>query len=701
MSGIIFLDSETRSPLDIRATGAYRYTHHPKTDVTIWAYASSEDFGSLWSPEWAWHKNPDKYPEALLEHALAGGYLVAWNAFFDRHVWNEVMVKKYGWPATKREQWLCAQVQAEGNNLPGGLAKAAECANVKHQKDPVGKRLMDLLANGTREDWNPEHFEAPENMGRFRGYCLYDVLSMRDIWHATRPLTLDEWADYHASEMINDRGVKVDKDFATCAMNYANAEFADLNKEIAEVSGDRRMTVTAHVRKARWLYDELHPCEELQELVTRPPKKKGDPERYSCDRSTREIVLERLSVPDIAKLFHVKHLGDIIDFLEIIEAGNSAAVRKFTAMSNQAYHDRVYGQYSCNGAGQTGRFSSRGIQIHNLIRAPLEKGNPNRAIDAIEDIMNGMLPEDLVDKYNLPLSRLLARLIRPSFIADEGNVLVWADWDQIEGRTLPWLSKSPGGDKKLRLYESGIDVYKVAAAILFNMKYEDIKDESEQRQVGKVSELALGFGGAAGAFKAMGKNYGVVLPTDQIQTIVYAWRNNNSWCPDFWAQLWDTVLAAYRSPGTWFSAGRVSYLFHPNLMRGTLICKLPCGRWLTYPQFKRERIEYVDDDGRTKTRMRTSFVKGFGSGYARVDLWYGTLAENITQGTAASALRYALRQVAEDVVLHTHDEIVCECSIDAEAQVKKRLRQAMTKLPEWADGLPLSVSFDSGPFYTK
>ena len=159
------------------------------------------------------------------------------------------MVPKYGAPPLPIEQVLCVQAQAEANNLPGSLDKAAACLRVDHKKDPTGKRLIKLLSDGSRADWEPSN-EVAERMGRFRAYCMHDVLAMRDIWYCTRPLTLQEWREYHASERINDRGVAVDVEFAEAARDYAQAEAADINKQLATVTDNRRMTLSHHSLKA-------------------------------------------------------------------------------------------------------------------------------------------------------------------------------------------------------------------------------------------------------------------------------------------------------------------------------------------------------------------------------------------------------------------------------------------------------------------
>lgn len=700
MATIAFIDSETRSPLDLTVVGARKYAAHPGTEALVWGYLFDEQVnGRVWSPEWAWGYTvaADHEPTDLLDHVENGGFVAAWNAFFDRWIWNEVMVKKYDWPYLRPDRTLCAQAQAEANNLPGSLEKACLTLGTPYQKDPQGRKLIELLCKGTCEDWSGR-FETADRMGHFRAYCLKDCLAMRDVWKYTRPLSMDEWAEYHASEKINDRGIMADVPFAAMAATYAREEEDDINGELVSLTGDDGMSVTAHIRKAKWLHTELWPDEELQ-TATERPNKEGKKRRYSCDRQTREVVLDALANPEHYERFETEHAEKIISFLELVEAGNSAAVRKFSAIVNQELGGRIYGSYAFNGAGQTGRFSSRGVQIHNLIRDPVEKGNPDRAMDAIDDIMAGVSPIDLEHEYGFSFSRLLSRLIRPTFIAPEGKTLLWGDWDQIEGRGLPWLASSPGAERKLDLYRRGEDPYVHAAARIFNLPPSRIGPESKERQIGKVAELALGFGGGVGAFRAMGRNYGVLLSDAAAQTIVTAWRSANPWAREFWDQLWQAALNAWKDPGVWYTAGRIKYLFHETLMRGTLICMLPDGRWLVYPQFKRE--EYEDDNG--VLRIRTTFIKGYGSGAARVDLWHGVLAENGTQAMAASILRRTLVLAQDEAVLHTHDEIGLEIrdTLRDIEDASEWLTDIMTDHPEADAGLPLSVSLAHGPFYTK
>jgi len=174
----------------------------------------------------------------------------------------------------------------------------------------------------------------------------------------------------------------------------------------------------------------------------------------------------------------------------------------------------------------------------------------------------------------------LKKLIRPTLIPEEGNVFVVGDWGQVESRMLAWLSDSRGGDAKLELFRSGVDIYEVTAKSI------GIPD----RQIGKVADLSLGFGGAAGAFNAMAASYGVELPDHQVKRIVDQWRNANQWAVKFWRDLENAGRRAIMHPGEVYHAGRIRYMFAPQLIEGTLICILPDNSSIQYPVARIEKI---------------------------------------------------------------------------------------------------------------
>ena len=272
-------------------------------------------------------------------------------------------------------------------------------------------------------------------------------------------------------------------------------------------------------------------------------------------------------------------------------------------------------------------------------------------------------------------------MLRPALIPAKGKHLVVADWAAIEARVNPWLSGK--GDAKLALFASGEDVYKVNAAATFGVPVGAVN--KDQRQIGKVQELACGFAGGVGAFAAMGRVYGITLPESDARRMVDGWRRANPWSVPYWQDLESAYTRAMRNKGKEFGAGRVTYMYDGQ----HLWYALPSGRVLCYPyaRLESEGISYA------KAAWKPA---ADATEWPRARLWKGLACENITQAVANDLLRHSLRQL-EDVVLHVHDEIVIETATpDPDA-----LRSIMRTPPDWAKGLPLDAEVSIMERYGK
>lgn len=324
-----------------------------------------------------------------------------------------------------------------------------------------------------------------------------------------------------------------------------------------------------------------------------------------------------------------------------------------------------------------------------------------------------------------PIGKTLGMVIRPAFVAPKGKTFVWGDWSAIEARVLPWLANSPGAEKVLDIFRTNDldpslpDIYKITAGELLHKDPRDVT-KNERQSHGKVPVLSLGFGGGVGALQKMAVNYGVYFDEDASKALVTSWRDRNPWAREFWGQfrtdpsgevthasgLWGACLMAIRNPGTIHEAGRVAYAYDPDYMGGTLFCALPCGRLLTYPDCRvRSRKVKDKDTGEESEVTALWYRKGFGWSA----LWYGKLAENVTQAVAGSIMRETL--VAHDttwgdkfaIVGHTHDEIVLEVvdAADEISHAKDVLGSAMRYRRPWRETLPLAVEVTSNWYYTK
>jgi DNA polymerase len=256
-----------------------------------------------------------------------------------------------------------------------------------------------------------------------------------------------------------------------------------------------------------------------------------------------------------------------------------------------------------------------------------------------------------------------------------GKTLVVADWSAIEARVTPWVSAHRSSIDKLDLFRTGEDVYKVNAAKTFSVPLHKV--DKDQRQIGKVQELACGFAGGVGAFAAMGRIYGVMMTESEAKRMVNGWRLANPWAVSYWSDLEDAYTRAMRNPNHEFTAGKTTYMYDGL----HLWYALPSGRVLCYP------FAQIDVDGVSYAKASWKPAAD-AKEWPRARLWKGLACENITQAVANDLLRYSLRNL-DNVVLHVHDEIVVETH-EPEA-VKLEMERVMCTPPAWATGLPLSV----------
>jgi DNA polymerase len=389
-------------------------------------------------------------------------------------------------------------------------------------------------------------------------------------------------------------------------------------------------------------------------------------DKLSLNKATRSALLQ-LDLPD-----------EVLDVVQCIDDISASSVAKFKRMGELADVEdhRVRGAFVFNGGSATGRASSYGVQLQNMARVC--------AKDPVA-VRSAMMSGGDLGAFGNRVTDVLKGMIRPAIIPAPGNVLIVADWAGIEARCNPWLSNHVASEAKLDIFRSGGDVYVENAKSTFNTK----EVTKEQRFVGKVQELALGYSGGAGAFASMARIYGLNMPEHQIKRMINGWRVANPWCIPYGQELERAYMSAMRHKGHEFSAGRVTYLFDGN----HLWYILPSGRILNYPF---ARIE----DGAV-TYLKAAFKPASDAvEWPRARLWQGIAQENCAQATANDLLRYSLRQL-DGVIAHIHDEIVVECREDEAENITKRMTSSMCSAPVWAEGVPLAVEINTMVRYGK
>ena len=624
---MLFIDFETKSACDLKKHGVYNYCQDRSTEVLCMSYAFDDDDVQTWTPD-------QPFPERVRNFK---GQIRAHNSVFERLIFWYVLGINF-----ELEQFYCTATQARANCLPGSLEDIGRAMSAKMKKDHRGKQLI-------RQCCVPPYNTAllPELIH----YCEQDVRAMREVSLALRQLSDDELLDYHVNERINDKGLLVDVPLCHAAIGYATTELEDIQALVKDITG---IASARSPKLKEWVAERIDP--ELMMVD----------EKLSLNKATRTALLQ-MDLPN-----------EVLDVVQCIDDISASSVAKFKRMAELADIEdgRVRGAFVFNGGSATGRSSSFGVQLQNMSRVCAK--DP-------EAVRSAMMAGDDLSPFGTRVTNVLKGMIRPAIIPAKGNVLVVADWAGIEARCNPWLSNHVASEAKLDIFRSGGDVYVENAKSTFNVK-EVTKD---QRFIGKVQELALGYSGGAGAFSSMARIYGLNMPEHQIKRMINGWRIANPWCIPYGQELERAYMSAMRHKGHEFSAGRVTYLFDGN----HLWYILPSGRILCYPFARFE-------DGAV-TYLKAAFKPASDAEeWPRARLWQGIAQENCAQATANDLLRYSLRQL-DNVIAHIHDEIVVECKADDAEEVTKRMTSSMCSAPVWAEGLPLDVEIATMYRYGK
>ena len=631
----LWVDFETRSACDLKVAGVYNYAQHGSTEVLCMSYALDDEDVQTWLPG-------QPFPD------ITGHRIMAHNAAFERLIFWYVLQLDI-----PLESFYCTAAQARANCAPGSLEDVGRFAGASMKKDHRGAQLIRKMSV-------PPYEESPELTAEMVAYCEMDVKAMRAVSKAMRPLSAVELQDYHVNERINDRGVLVDVELCRAAVKYASAELVEIQDIVAEVT-EGAITSVRSPKMRDWVFERVD--DEARKLMQKDGK-------VSIDKTVRFNLLNCDGVPP--------------DVQEVIQCADdlwASSVAKFSRLAQLSDEEdrRVRGAFVFAGGSATGRASSYGAQVHNFTR---------KCAEAPEDVRRSMVRgHAIVPRYGKRVTDVLRGMLRPALIPAKGKHLVVADWAAIEARVNPWLSGK--GDAKLALFASGEDVYKVNAAATFGVAVSAVT--KDQRQIGKVQELACGFAGGVGAFAAMGRVYGITLPESDARRMVDGWRRANPWSVPYWQDLESAYTRAMRNKGKEFGAGRVTYMYDGQ----HLWYALPSGRVLCYPyaRLESEGISYA------KAAWKPA---ADATEWPRARLWKGLACENITQAVANDLLRWSCRQLdaeGAEIILTVHDEIVLET--DRPEEMAVRIKEVMCAPPAWAKGLPLDAEVSIMERYGK
>ncbi|MDK8803273.1 DNA polymerase [Dermabacter hominis] len=649
----LFIDIETFSPVNLAKSGVYPYADHDDFELLLFGY--SIDGGPVKVVDLA---NGHQLPEKVLA-ALVDPHVVKWafNAAFERICLSAWLHRHHPEFMTGRRfldpaQWHCTMVWSAYLGLPMSLEQVATALDLPVRKDSAGKKLIRQFCTpatpsvfnlgGMR---NPPASD-PDGWEQFISYNRRDVeveLAIHDRL-ADFPLPASEWDTYALDQNVNDTGIRLDRVLVDHAVACDRQHRATTLARAQELTGLENPNSPIQLKE--WLAAHGTPLQSLTKNEV----------AAALDTATGEVREVLLLRGELAK----------------------SSVKKYEAMQHVAGRDgRGRGFLQFYGAGRTGRFAGRLVQVQNLPRNYLPDLSEARSLVRAGDFEAVELLYDSVPDT-------LSQLIRTAFIPADGHRFVVADFSAIEARVIAWLADET---TTLQAFRDGKDLYCETASRMFGVPVDKHGVNSELRQKGKIAVLACGYQGGVGALKAMGA-LRMGLAESELQPLVDAWRAANPNVVQLWADINAAAIEAIstRLPT---SVGALTF----TVESGIMFIRLPSGRRLAYvkPKLGENRFggTSITHEGITTGRK-----------WGQLETYGGKLTENIVQAVARDLLTYAMHQVdraGHRIVMHVHDEIVVET---ATATVDE-ICELMATAPDWAEGLPLAADGYACDFYQK
>ena len=482
----------------------------------------------------------------------------------------------------------------------------------------------------------------------YKKYNAQDVETERAVRKALEawPLPEHEWELYALDQIINDRGVRIDRKLVKNAMTVDAAFSETAYRRAKELTGLENPGSVNQLKA--WLADQDMPMESL----------------------AKKIVQEKAAQTG----------GIVAELLNLRLELSKTSVKKYESMARTVCRDgRVHGLLQFGGASRTFRWAGRMVQVQNLPQNHLPD------LDLAREIVKAGDEKQLELLFG-SVPNTLSELIRTAFIPRDGCRFIVADFSAIEARVLAWLA---GEEWVLEEFRGRGKIYEATASRMFYIPQETIvkgHPNYEYRQKGKQATLSCGYGGGVGALKAMGAR----MPVDEMQPLVDAWRAANPNIVAFWGALDRAARRVIRMQET-VHVGKVTLYWQDD----KLLIRLPSGRNLCYqsPHFTENRFG-SDTIGYYAPNAAGQMVEQ--------ETFGGKLAENVTQAIARDILAHAmlnLESAGYPIVFHVHDEAIMEVPIG-----KGSLEEAcriMAIPPAWAKDLPLRADGDEMPYYRK
>lgn len=646
----IHIDFETYSELNLKEVGAFKYAEHHSTQALILAYSVGD--GPVIGVDLS--ESEARIPEELfpLFEAMATGMPVgAHNAQFERLIWTKVLTH---FPIVPQPlQWNCTAARARLLALPGSLDRAADAVGLRIRKDPRGEELINRFSKPQKNGKRILPRDDPEGFQAFIDYCCQDVEVEKKLDKILPELTSVEAQCFDLDYRINDRGMPVN-------MGRVNKAF-DFVEEYSEVLLDKAKKISGY-----------RPTQREKTLA------------YLEERGYPLPNLQAATVEDLAKRKGLP--ADLVELLDIRIELSRAGTKKLKAIQNTVSDDgRIRGGFLFS-AASTRRWSSTGVQMHNL-QKPEGETNPGVVMQLLD-----FDPSTLIDVFDRPLTAL-AQSIRGFFEADGDEVFHVADYASVEPRGTAWLANE---EWMLKAYREKQDLYRIAAGKVYNKDPTTLLKEGPERFMGKQLVLGCGYGMGPPRFVETVAKFGTRISEEEARQAVYGYRNSVPNIVKFWKWIEACCIKATRE---WKVVRQGMLRFRPSTLSNgfrVLYIDMPSGT-IAYP---RPRVGQRMWNGSPQDQFL--FYTPLGTSFIETDTFGGSLVENVVQALCRDILRdglLAADKAGHYVVGHVHDEGLAEGRNNKDDL--RDFQYHLSNSSPWAKGFPIETDAFLSKVYKK
>lgn len=693
------LDYETYSDIDLRKHGLDRYSAHPSCRVLMAAYSIDGGKVKHWDTT-----TGDPMPRDLRD-ALNDDSVQIWafNAQFERVITNRVL-KIF----PRMERWRCSMSLAYMHSFTGDLASVSRQMGISQEKSKLdtGKRLIRMFTTPQRVTRNQPHRRLnsetnPIEWKMFVEYNIRDVVAEMEIKRLLDkpkyPIPEREWEFYALDQLINDRGLPIDRQFVENALEMANRRKAELLERMREKTG--LVNPGSGAQLLPWLRERGYPFHDLQK------------DSVKKVLTAWEAIQKGNLVEEEDNLYPDKLTELAVDVLKLRQQQARTSTSKYQALlTAMGDDDRMRYVFQFCGASRTGRFAGRRFQPQNLTTMR-DIESPKILAQMTDAIRND--DYDTLALYRREPLDALAGLVRSAVRAPKGKKLVVCDLASIESVVIGWVSRC---ERLLNVFREGKDAYKDFATELYQVTYEEVTKQMRKRA--KPATLGAGYRLGGGDIKegkktglwGYAENMGIDMDRKDAHKSVATFRRVYKEIPQCWYDLEDAIKTVIRKGGT-RTVGPVKFY----LTKPYLICELPSGRCLYYknPKIRREKMKGVDK----KTGEEYEYTKDSisymgkiqnGNTWTRINSHGGKFIENIVQAIARDILRegmIACHKAGFTLIAHVHDEIVALEAANDNELTYGFMRRLMIKKRKWMSSggteMPLNAEGSEMKFYMK